>query len=148
MSSAAARDSASAGVRRSNGACERSKVCAIASPPLAAGPSRPSSRSPRLRPPVALAIGESEGAALADAQRAGDAVSMARALLANPRLPKDLRIWDGPDDPPCSLCNRYLVNVLEHPLACYHEQRFANRGGYDAMIAEAMSIFESDTGFA
>jgi 2,4-dienoyl-CoA reductase-like NADH-dependent reductase (Old Yellow Enzyme family) len=73
-----------------------------------------------------------------------DAVSIARPLLANPDLPRDLEHWDGPGNPLCSFCNRCLVNVLEHPLGCYDERRFADRGGYDAMIAEVMSIFESE----
>jgi 2,4-dienoyl-CoA reductase-like NADH-dependent reductase (Old Yellow Enzyme family) len=75
-----------------------------------------------------------------------DAVSMARPLLANPGLPRDLETWDGPRDPLCSYCNRCLTNVLEHPLGCYDEARFVDRGGYDAMIAEVMSIFENETG--
>ncbi len=73
-----------------------------------------------------------------------DAVSMARPLLANPELPRDLEAWDGPRNPPCSYCNRCLANVLEHPLGCYDEDRFVNRGGYDAMIAEVMSIFQNE----
>jgi len=99
--------------------------------------------------PVVCTGGFQRAHRIAAALRAGqcDAVSMARALLANPGLPRDLETWDGPDDPPCSFCNRCLVNVLEHPLACYDEARFANRGGYDAMIAEAMSIFQSESGF-
>lgn len=75
-----------------------------------------------------------------------DAVSIARPLLANPGLPRDLQTWDEPRDPLCSYCNRCLANVLEHPLGCYDEDRFTDRGGYDAMIAEVMSIFESETG--
>ena len=70
---------------------------------------------------------------------------MARPLLANPELPRDLEKWDGPSNPLCSYCNRCLLNVLEHPLGCYDEDRFANRGGYDAMIAEVMSIFQDAT---
>src|SRR5215472_3666230 len=75
-----------------------------------------------------------------------DAVSIARPLLANPDLPRDLQTWDGPQDPLCSYCNRCLANVLEHPLGCYDEDRFTDRGGYDAMIVKVMSIFESETG--
>jgi 2,4-dienoyl-CoA reductase (NADPH2) len=74
-----------------------------------------------------------------------DAVSIARPLLANPNLPRDLEHWDGPRDPRCTYCNNCLVNVLEHPLGCYDESRFAGRGGYDAMIAEVMSIFQNET---
>jgi 2,4-dienoyl-CoA reductase-like NADH-dependent reductase (Old Yellow Enzyme family) len=74
-----------------------------------------------------------------------DAVSIAPSLLANPELPHDLESWDGPRNPPCSYCNRCLMNVLEHPLGCYDEDRFVDRGGYDAMIAEVMAIFENET---
>jgi 2,4-dienoyl-CoA reductase (NADPH2) len=74
-----------------------------------------------------------------------DAVSIARLLLANPELPRDLESWDGPQNPPCSYCNRCLTNVLEHPLGCYDEDRFINRGGYDAMIAEVRTIFQNET---
>jgi 2,4-dienoyl-CoA reductase (NADPH2) len=74
-----------------------------------------------------------------------DAVSIARSLLANPELPRDLETWDGPQNSTCSYCNRCLINVLEHPLGCYDEDRFINRGGYDAMIAEVMAIFEDET---
>ena len=28
---------------------------------------------------------------------------------------------------PCSYCNKCLVNVVEHPLGCYDETRFASR---------------------
>jgi hypothetical protein len=37
------------------------------------------------------------------------------------------------------------VNVLEHFLGCYDENRFTGCGGHDAMIAEVMSIFENET---
>jgi 2,4-dienoyl-CoA reductase-like NADH-dependent reductase (Old Yellow Enzyme family) len=76
-----------------------------------------------------------------------DGVSMARPLLANPDLPNNLKAgWDGPMNPPCTYCNRCLLNVLENPLGCYDESRFENRGGYDRMIAEGMDIFEDEVG--
>ena len=97
--------------------------------------------------PVLCTGGFQRAHRIAAALRAGDcdAVSMARSLLANPELPRDLEKWDGPRNPFCSYCNRCLLNVLEHPLGCYDEDRFVNRGGYDAMIAEVMSIFEDET---
>ena len=97
--------------------------------------------------PVLCTGGFQRAHRIAAALRAGDcdAVSMARPLLANPELPRDLEKWDGPSNPPCSYCNRCLLNVLEHPLGCYDEDRFLNRGGYDAMIAEVMSIFQDET---
>jgi 2,4-dienoyl-CoA reductase-like NADH-dependent reductase (Old Yellow Enzyme family) len=97
--------------------------------------------------PVLCAGGFQRAHRIAAALRDGacDAVSIARPLLANPELPHDLEGWDGPQHPLCSYCNRCLANVLEHPLGCYDEDRFVNRGGYDAMIAEVMSIFEDET---
>lgn len=98
--------------------------------------------------PVVCTGGFQRARRIAAALRAGDcdAVSIARPLLANPNLPRDfLEGWDGPVKPPCSYCNRCLLNVLEHPLGCYDEDRFEGRGGYDAMIAEVMSIFEDET---
>jgi 2,4-dienoyl-CoA reductase-like NADH-dependent reductase (Old Yellow Enzyme family) len=77
-----------------------------------------------------------------------DAVSIARPLLANPDLPKLLQEgWPGPKDPPCSYCNRCLLNVLEHPLGCYDERRFSRFGSqsYQKMIAEVMEVFSDKT---
>ena len=68
---------------------------------------------------------------------------MARPLLANPNLPRELAAgWSGPVNPPCSCCNRCLVNVLEHPLGCYDESRYEGRGGRDAMLRDVMAIFD------
>ena len=75
--------------------------------------------------------------ALADG--ACDAVTIARPLVANPDL---LELWRaGHDAPPspCSYCNKCLYNLLEHPLACYDERRFAS---HEAMIAEAYEVFD------
>lgn len=70
-----------------------------------------------------------------------DAVSMARTVIANPDLP--LRFARGHDtaERPCSYCNRCLINVLDHPLGCYDERRFAN---HDEMIDELMAFYRSD----
>jgi 2,4-dienoyl-CoA reductase (NADPH2) len=40
---------------------------------------------------------------------------------------------------PCTYCNKCLVNVLENPLGCYEESRFASR---EEMIQEILSVFE------
>ena len=40
---------------------------------------------------------------------------------------------------PCTYCNKCLHNVLEHPIGCYEERRFASR---EEMIGEIMSVFE------
>ena len=49
--------------------------------------------------------------------------------------------WAGHDRAPrpCSYCNRCLYNVLEHPLGCHDERRFASR---EEMVAEIMSVFD------
>lgn len=73
-----------------------------------------------------------------------DAVSIARPLLANPTLPLMIKSgWDGPDPdhPPCTYCNKCLLNVIEHPLGCYDERRF---GSYDAMIRDVFAIFQDE----
>jgi 2,4-dienoyl-CoA reductase (NADPH2) len=80
--------------------------------------------------------------------RGCDAVSIARPLLANPQLPIWLKEgWPGPKDPPCSYCNRCLLNVLEHPLGCYDERRFSQYGdkSYEEMIRRVMAIFPDKT---
>ena len=70
-----------------------------------------------------------------------DAVTIARPLIANDDL---LRWWaEGHEQPPrpCTYCNKCLINVVEHPLACYEESRFDS---YDEMIRCAMAIFEDE----
>jgi 2,4-dienoyl-CoA reductase (NADPH2) len=72
-----------------------------------------------------------------------DAVTMARPLLANPGLPLDLlEGWDGPKAPLCTYCNKCLLHVIEHPLGCYDESRFVDRGGREEMLREVFEIFE------
>jgi 2,4-dienoyl-CoA reductase-like NADH-dependent reductase (Old Yellow Enzyme family) len=68
-----------------------------------------------------------------------DAVTIARPLLANPDLLR--RFADGLDRPPqpCTYCNKCLFSVLEHPIGCYEESRFASR---EEMIREIYSVFE------
>jgi 2,4-dienoyl-CoA reductase (NADPH2) len=71
-----------------------------------------------------------------------DAVTIARPLLANPHLPRDLAAgWDGPQNPPCTYCNQCLLHVIENPLGCYDETRFDGRGGREAMLREVFEIF-------
>jgi len=67
-----------------------------------------------------------------------DAVTMARPLLANRDLPNLLRDGKTPERP-CTLCNRCLLAVLEHPLGCYDESRYAS---YDAMIQDVRKIYD------
>ena len=68
-----------------------------------------------------------------------DAVSAARPLIANNDLVEVFRRGQDRADKPCTYCNRCLVNVVENPLGCYEESRFASR---EAMIAQIMSVFE------
>lgn len=71
-----------------------------------------------------------------------DAVTLARGLLANPQLPRDLESGlDGPSRPPCTYCNRCLVQVVENPLGCYEPSRFPGPDGHQRMIAEIFEIF-------
>jgi 2,4-dienoyl-CoA reductase-like NADH-dependent reductase (Old Yellow Enzyme family) len=68
-----------------------------------------------------------------------DAVSIARPLIANNDLVQQFA--QGSDRPavPCTYCNKCLVNVVENPLGCYDETRFASR---DQMIAQILSVFD------
>ena len=67
-----------------------------------------------------------------------DAVTIARPLVANNDLPKIIASGRDLPERPCSFCNRCLVNAVYNPLACYDLRRFKD---HDAMIAEAMSVF-------
>jgi 2,4-dienoyl-CoA reductase-like NADH-dependent reductase (Old Yellow Enzyme family) len=73
-----------------------------------------------------------------------DAVTIARPLVANPDLPIMLKQavergdQDWSPERPCSLCNRCLLAVLEHPFGCYDERRYRN---YDEMIEHVMKIY-------
>jgi 2,4-dienoyl-CoA reductase (NADPH2) len=85
--------------------------------------------------------------AIEDAINGGDcdAVTIARPLVANPTLPNDMldAFENGKSefcpDRPCSLCNRCLLSVLEHPFGCYDERRYP--GDYDGMIEAVMKIY-------
>ncbi|MCL4846270.1 MAG: NADH:flavin oxidoreductase [Acidobacteria bacterium] len=67
-----------------------------------------------------------------------DAVSIARPLIANNDLVHLFAAGHDTPARPCTYCNKCLVNVVENPLGCYDESRFATR---DAMIAEIMSVY-------
>jgi len=43
---------------------------------------------------------------------------------------------------PCTYSNKCLFNVLENPIGCYDESRYASRA---EMVAEIMSVFEPST---
>jgi 2,4-dienoyl-CoA reductase (NADPH2) len=91
--------------------------------------------------PVICVGGWQTASRMRDALRAGrcDIVSIARGLLANPDLVR--QIADGRDAPerPCTDCNKCLVNALLQPLACWDESRFDSR---DRMFADAYRVYQ------
>jgi 2,4-dienoyl-CoA reductase-like NADH-dependent reductase (Old Yellow Enzyme family) len=68
-----------------------------------------------------------------------DAVTIARPLIANNDLVE--MFARGLDRPPvpCTYCNKCLVNVVENPLGCYEESRYASR---EEMVRQIMSVYE------
>jgi 2,4-dienoyl-CoA reductase (NADPH2) len=67
-----------------------------------------------------------------------DAVSIARPLVANNDLVNQFAAGRDKADKPCTYCNKCLVHVVEHPIGCYEESRFASR---EEMLAEVMTVF-------
>jgi hypothetical protein len=63
---------------------------------------------------------------------------IARPLIANNELVELFRAGHDRAPRPCTYCNKCLVNVIENPLGCYEESRFASR---DEMLAQIMSVF-------
>ncbi|MEX2262469.1 MAG: NADH:flavin oxidoreductase [Bryobacteraceae bacterium] len=68
-----------------------------------------------------------------------DAVTIARPLIANNDLVQLFAQGLDRAPRPCTYCNKCLVNVLENPLGCYEESRYASR---DEMVREIMSVFD------
>jgi 2,4-dienoyl-CoA reductase-like NADH-dependent reductase (Old Yellow Enzyme family) len=68
-----------------------------------------------------------------------DVISIARGLLANPSMVQ--MFAQGMDAPPrpCTYCNKFLVNALLQPLACWEESRFDSRA---QMFEEAYQIYK------
>ena len=73
-----------------------------------------------------------------------DAVTIARPLIANHDLVKIFESGRDRPDVPCTYCNKCLLNVVENPLGCYDETRFASR---DEMIRHIMSVFDPPPSF-
>ena len=100
--------------------------------------------------PVLCTGGWQTAPRIAHALRNGDcdAVTIARPLLANPDLPARFRAgYDGPEPgKECTYCNRCLVNVLEYPIGCYEESRYAEYGdaAWDRMIEEVMAYYRDE----
>jgi 2,4-dienoyl-CoA reductase-like NADH-dependent reductase (Old Yellow Enzyme family) len=67
-----------------------------------------------------------------------DAVSIARPLVANNDLVNQFAAGKDKADKPCTYCNKCLAHVVEHPLGCYEESRYASR---EEMMAQVMSVF-------
>jgi len=67
-----------------------------------------------------------------------DGISAARPLVANNDLVKQFQAGKDRPDKPCTYCNKCLVHVVEHPLGCYEESRFAS---HEEMLAQVMSVF-------
>jgi 2,4-dienoyl-CoA reductase (NADPH2) len=67
-----------------------------------------------------------------------DAVSAARPLVANNDLVQHFAAGRDRAPKPCTYCNKCLVHVVEHPLGCYEESRFASR---EEMLQQVMSVF-------
>ena len=67
-----------------------------------------------------------------------DAVSMARALVANHDLMSYWRAGHDVPDRPCTHCNKCLLNAPKNPLGCYELSRFKD---YQAMVDEITSVY-------
>jgi 2,4-dienoyl-CoA reductase (NADPH2) len=130
--------------RGASGRLARTRWNAAAGPPeQIEGKNLPDARAIRAAVPVPVICtgGFQTASVIARALDAGDcdAVSIARPLIANPDLVQVFRRGQERADRPCTYCNRCLVNVVENPLGCYDESRFASR---EAMISEIMSVFD------
>jgi 2,4-dienoyl-CoA reductase-like NADH-dependent reductase (Old Yellow Enzyme family) len=93
--------------------------------------------------PVIVTGGFQRASLIRDAIERGDcdAVAIARELIANNDL---VRLFEQGLDVaprPCTYCNKCLYAVLENPLGCYDESRFASR---EEMVAQVLSVFEPD----
>lgn len=68
-----------------------------------------------------------------------DGVTIARSLVANPDLVEHFRQGKDRADRPCTYCNKCLIQVVENPLGCYDQTRYASR---EEMVREIMSVFQ------
>ena len=67
-----------------------------------------------------------------------DGVSIARPLVANNDLVNQFAAGRDRAEQPCTYCNKCLTHVVEHPIGCYEESRFASR---QEMLDQIMSVF-------
>jgi 2,4-dienoyl-CoA reductase-like NADH-dependent reductase (Old Yellow Enzyme family) len=68
-----------------------------------------------------------------------DAVTIARPLVANSDLARQIAEGRDTPDRPCTFCNKCLANMIKHPIGCYEVSR--HEGDYEKMIEEVMSVF-------
>jgi 2,4-dienoyl-CoA reductase (NADPH2) len=90
--------------------------------------------------PVICTGGFQTASVIRDAIGSGacDAVSIARPLIANNDLVKMFAAGADRAPKPCTYCNKCLVNVLQNPLGCYDETRFASR---EEMLRDILSVY-------
>ena len=91
--------------------------------------------------PVICTSGFQSANGIRDAITSGacDAVSIARALIANNDLVQQFASGRDMPERPCSYCNRCAFHVLMDPLGCYDERRFDSR---EQMIEQVLSVFD------
>lgn len=65
-------------------------------------------------------------------QRKTDAVSLARAMIADPFLVKHIK--DGGSGPECNFCNGCIARAGGSPIDCYNQELIPHR---TAMLNEA-----------
>ena len=68
-----------------------------------------------------------------------DAVSMARALVANNDLVRLFAAGAEQPERPCTFCNKCLLSAPKHPMGCYELERYD--GDCEAMLAEILSVY-------
>ena len=93
--------------------------------------------------PVLCTGGFQRGSTIAAALRRGDcdAVTIARALIATPDLVRHFEAGRDLPPNPCTYCNKCLYAVLESPLGCYDERRYATR---EAMLEQIFSVYHDE----
>lgn len=69
-------------------------------------------------------------------QGKADLLAMARPLLANVDLLRQLKVGKASPDRPCSHCNRCVVRTANFPLGCYDLSRFASQHEMEQQIME------------
>lgn len=68
-----------------------------------------------------------------------DAVTIARALIANNDLVQIFSRGQNSPEKPCTYCEKCRINLIENPLGCYDVSRYD--GDYIKMSQEIMSVY-------